>query len=860
MLRRMGGLWPTALLLWCSGAAALGLGEIEVRSRLAQPLSAVIPLSTSSPGELDSLRINLADNTEFARAGIERADYLGTLKFEVKGNQIVVTSKQAAREPFLSLLLDVRWAGGRLLREYTVLLDPPMVASEPAPAPAAAQVPPPAAAPTVAAAPAAAARPAVPVEAVPEPAAAVPAPAEASAAVEMPAATVAPAERPAAPPVRRKDTYGPVKPKETLWSIAYALRPDPAGVTMDQMQVAIYRANPQAFEGGRIGGLMKGARLRIPTEEEIRAVDPAEARSIIAAAKRAPVAVARAPAKPKPADAAKPAAEAASKPEPKPEPISEPVPQAEPAPAAPQAVAAAPATPEPTPAPQPAAVPAEPVPTPAAAPEAAVPPPATEPTAPAEVAAAPEAAPAEAQPAPAEPMYDEEAPAPTPAPAVEPVQTTPLEPATAPPEPAQAEEPGFNLFASPVLPAAGALIVLLAGLLAYRQVKKRGGAEPKEASVEPLEITEAPVLVAVPEPPAEKKSAQQQLEEDTQVTEAAPRTAPAEDDALAATLAPQPEPAGDFEKTMMTEAVPAAPAAAAPEPKVDFDVTAQLAADTVQINLDANDPIAEADFHLAYGLYDEAALLLKQAIQKNPGRPEIKVKLAETYFAAGKADDFLEAAQGLKGQVADGDWQKLAIMGQQLCPDAAVFKDAGGGALGADVDLAFGEPEAPGAASLELPAMDQPAEPAPKQDAALDFKLEELELPKMDAPAAAPSAAPEGALEFNLGDLKLEAPGAPEPAKAKADAVDLSSFDVHADADALAPAADTELKLDLDADVSLEEAPISGDESATKMDLARAYMDMGDNDMARSLLNEVVQQGNPQQKSEAQELIARLPA
>ncbi|MGV2482159.1 UNVERIFIED_CONTAM: tetratricopeptide repeat protein, partial [Salmonella enterica subsp. enterica serovar Weltevreden] len=74
----------------------------------------------------------------------------------------------------------------------------------------------------------------------------------------------------------------------------------------------------------------------------------------------------------------------------------------------------------------------------------------------------------------------------------------------------------------------------------------------------------------------------------------------------------------------------------------------------MQINLDANDPVAEADFHLAYGLYDEAILLLKQAAQKDPGRSELGVKLAETYFAAGRPTEFQETAESLLGRVDEG--------------------------------------------------------------------------------------------------------------------------------------------------------------------------------------------------------------
>ncbi len=290
--------------------------------------------------------------------------------------------------------------------------------------------------------------------------------------------------------------------------------------------------------------------------------------------------------------------------------------------------------------------------------------------------------------------------------------------------------------------------------------------------------------------------------------------------------------------------------------KIDFDVTAQFAAETVQINLDANDPLAEADFHLAYGLYDEAALLLKQAADKNPTRVELRAKLAEVYFAAGKPDEFRKTAEGLKNQVPAAQWSKLAIMGQQLCPDVAAFKDAGGAITTADVDLSFDD----------IPALsDAPASTPKPSDEPLEFKFDELllEAPTASATPAKPSpaAAADDGMEFNLEDLSLNEPAEGE---LKADAVNLDemnldSFDVNTDdaANTLVGEASATVAQTISTEPALD-MPIGGDEVATKLDLARAYMDMGDTDMAKSLLGEVTQQGNSQQKGEAQGLLSRL--
>ncbi|MBN1379639.1 MAG: hypothetical protein JXA04_10430 [Gammaproteobacteria bacterium] len=114
-------------------AHALGLGDIEVYSALNQPLVAEIELSSVRPGETDSMRVKLADEEAFMQAGVERPFYLTKLKFNLAvkpdGTQYInITTTGPIREPFLSFLVDVDWPRGRLVREYTVLLDPPVFA------------------------------------------------------------------------------------------------------------------------------------------------------------------------------------------------------------------------------------------------------------------------------------------------------------------------------------------------------------------------------------------------------------------------------------------------------------------------------------------------------------------------------------------------------------------------------------------------------------------------------------------------------------------------------------------------------------------------------------------------------------
>jgi pilus assembly protein FimV len=811
-----------ALLGWAGLAHALGLGEIEVSSRLNQPLSALIPISAAKPSEIDTLVVELATNEEFERAGLERPEFLSALRFEVKDKAIRVFSKDIAREPFVSFLVSVRWDGGRLLREYTVLLDPPTLAQPkaPVPAPSAAAAiersPPPPPAPEPAATPAA-------------PPAAPPAPSAPKAGVPAPAAA-------ARAPSPAGGTYGPVKPQETLWSIAFSLRPDPA-ITMDQVQVAIYEANPEAFDEGRLNALMKGVVLKIPTAAQMRAVDPAAAKAQVAAA-RSGVAVAR------------PAAPAAPAPAPTPAPP-------------PPAVAEAPVA---TPPPTPDAV----APTPGPEPETAqAPPPAPE--------AAPELAPeaAPATPDPVEPPPAAEAPAEASPPVAEP-----------PPE----EGPGLvaELLEHPLLlPVAGGLLVLLllvAGVKAGRDKFAQwqyARASRKAEQVAPALLTGADDVTQVADSGTEQA-----------FQEVAAEPAPVQQPAFAATQAMPPPVAQTMQQTMqqtLQQTMAQEPPQAQTGPgKVDFDVTGNFASETVQINLDAGDPVSEAEFHRAYGLYDEAALLLKQALEKDPKRTDARVKLAEIYFEASKKAEFVDTAKALKGQLPDAEWQKIALLGTQIAPDNELFAGGSEGA-GGTVDLSFDEPATPvpgpGATTQAAAA---PAQAAPAEDTGmLDFKLEDVQLPETQmapeasaAPAAAAPAA-EGALEFDLGSLTLDSPGeaagseaptqaapaAPPTQAGAADELklDLGDFDLAPaaatpEAPAGQPGTDEVVEIG-SPDLSIEESTAgAGDEASTKLDLARAYMDMGDNDMARSLLNEVTQQGNDQQKKEAQELLKRVPA
>ncbi|HET7267474.1 MAG TPA: FimV/HubP family polar landmark protein [Oleiagrimonas sp.] len=232
-----------ALALASTPALALELGQIQVKSALDRPLVAEIPLQPDHPGEADHVKVILAPDAAFARAGISRDALKVPLSFEVVTNDggqkvIRVTSTQPVREPYLDFLVQVSWPKGKLLREYTVLLDPLSMHSAPGALPA--KAPAPAA----------------------KPAPAAPAPEPASAPAPSPGQTAAPA---ASAPAG-EDVYGPVTYGDTLSHIArtHAI----GGVSYQQMLVALKAANPDAFFRDNVNALKTGAVLRIPTRAQ----------------------------------------------------------------------------------------------------------------------------------------------------------------------------------------------------------------------------------------------------------------------------------------------------------------------------------------------------------------------------------------------------------------------------------------------------------------------------------------------------------------------------------------------------------------------------------------------------------------
>jgi pilus assembly protein FimV len=275
-----------AALLSPLSAWALGLGQIRVLSQRDQPLLAEIPVVSNDPSELEALQARLASPETFARVGLAPpqgivSDLQFAVALDARGRPVIrVTSAQPVAQPLLTFLLEVDWGQGRLVREYSALLDTPQTAAAP--------VQPPIqeagvdAGNTVL-------RPTEPLPPAPQTAAATPAPQpapsdqpdplKAPAPVPVPL-TPDPAEVAAAVPIEvvTSGRIHTVRRGETLGGIAAGLG---GGFSLDQTIVALLRANPEAFIGGNANRLRAGAVLRIPDDTTIAGFNPDEAALVV---------------------------------------------------------------------------------------------------------------------------------------------------------------------------------------------------------------------------------------------------------------------------------------------------------------------------------------------------------------------------------------------------------------------------------------------------------------------------------------------------------------------------------------------------------------------------------------------------
>nr|WP_298145882.1 FimV/HubP family polar landmark protein [uncultured Pseudomonas sp.] len=924
-------------------AHALGLGEVTLKSALNQPLVAEIELLEVRDLATNEVLPNLASPEEFNKAGVDRQFFLNDLKFtpviKPNGKSVIrVTSSKPVREPYVNFLVEVLWPNGRLLREYTLLLDPPLYAPQSVvPAPQA---------PAVASAPRA-------------PAAA-PAPRPAASA-SAPAASASSASS-ALQGSEYKTTAN-----DTLWEIAQRV----GGASVHQTMLAIQDLNPNAFIGGNINRLKNNQVLRLPDEQQIKSRSRSEAIAQVAeqnsawregrgvaastrqldATKRATAGAAPAEAKTK--DSLKLVAADAGKAtkgsdtgaangkaladklavtqesldstrreneelksrmgdlQGQLDKLQRLIQLKDDQMAKLQADLAAPAK---APAATPPAVKATP-------PEVKATPPA-----PAKAAAPAPAAPKAEEPKdfnysedPVEKKPDPAANATTQQPATKPAEVVkPAPVVAAPPKPAAkpkpvvvAEEPVQpsmldDLLANPMLlgvAGGGALLLLLIGLM---MLSRRNAL--KEAEL------------------------QEQL------------AAGGDEDTFAAN---NDMPADSFDSF--------------PDELSDADGGVS----EERLAAQAGDALGEADIYIAYGRFSQAAELLQNAINEEPQRSDLRLKLMEVYAELGDRDGFARqerelteiggvgadiaqlkskypavAASAGAGLAAAADTDMDSFSLDDLTLDDPVPSQPAQAAGAEDLDDAFdlslddleSELERDLQASSDSADMqglsldddlsldfDEPASPAAKTESKeddLDFSLAldeavsespshdddlagfSLDLDEPGKPASPaedefllslddePQAAADDGLadldldvvseetenDFDLPaefDLSAEEQSSQAPAQPSADSFAAQLDEVTAELDQLSagldlPLADERVAEPASASLELGESDddfdfLSGtDETATKLDLARAYIDMGDTEGARDILDEVIAEGSEGQQQEARELIGKL--
>lgn len=274
-------------------ASALSLGRLSVQSALGETLKADIDVTSLTPDEAANLRVKVAPPDAYRIAGVDYNPVLPstsvTLQRRADGTPFLrITSDRPVQEPFVDVILELSWSSGRLLREYTLLFDPPSTAKVPAPttpaaiaaapAPARASRAEPAQAPAMAAADAAS-------RAEARRAAAASAAADAaSKAAARRAAAPAPTPSPAPSSDSAQTAEGSqytVRPGDTLSGIATKLQV--SGVSLDQMLVGLYQGNSQAFAGNNMNRLRAGAVLNVPSQDKLASIDERQARRTILA-------------------------------------------------------------------------------------------------------------------------------------------------------------------------------------------------------------------------------------------------------------------------------------------------------------------------------------------------------------------------------------------------------------------------------------------------------------------------------------------------------------------------------------------------------------------------------------------------
>jgi pilus assembly protein FimV len=840
-----------ALLLGASMAHAAGLGKLTVNSSLGQILNAEIDLVSLQPGELDALSARVAPAEAFRDARIEFSNSLRLLRFAIDKRAngqpyIKISSVAPINEPFVDMLIEVSWPAGRIQREYPILLDPPGYSSRSSP-------------PTVAAAPATS-RPA---DSPPASAPAASSPPAASTGTApstgTPSATAELASTPAAAPrdapAPGADTYGPVERGDTLNKIASQVKP--SNVSLEQMLVALYRENQSAFVNNNMNRLKTGQILKVPSAPDIEKIAVKEAnqeyRTHVADwnAYRGQLAggVASIPARAEPSNVAagRVASAAVTPPAPPAAETKDVLKLSKSDVGAGKAGAAKGASGQErlnalqeeltakdkalresqsrvtdlekqirdmqrlldlkagAPAKTDSKVAVAPPPAKVEPPKAVEPPKvAAAPPTPAKVEPSKPVEPAKVEPAkPPEPPKVAEAPKPAPPKVAE---AKPAPPKAAAPKkgPAPPPEKGMvdELMDNPAWLMGGLGVLAAIGIGAFLFVRRRkAGAEAGPSS----SMTSAFPSDLKPSSTAGKAG-------------------------------------GGLVDTGNSSFL------------TDFDKTGPGTIDTDEV-----DPVAEAEVYIAYGRDAQAEEILKEAMARDKGRHEIALKLLEIYHARKSATAFETVAKELRSAVGESSplWTKAAAMGAQIDPtnplyaagasSAGSYTPSAAAAAKPDVDFGIDESATP---SQPAPDFDLDVDPTrsrspestgsqPAATSGMDF---DIHAPSESAPAAeAPKQETPPSFDFDLSGLDF--PGS----KPAATAGDMETTNTPA------PMADLSL------DMPSGGGGGGGSEAVgTKLELAKAYLEIGDKDGAREILQEVAKEGSPSQKEEAEKLISSL--
>lgn len=806
-MRKLMGEYGIAALLAVAGilspgaALALGLGQIQCNTRIGQPLSARIPILAADRNSLQGLTVGLAEPDAYRQAGLGEPDFLFRLKFQVEqgdnGPYVLITSEQPVRLPFLNLLVHASWPSGEVTRKYTVLLNPPIFAAATSAAPV-----------SVPAAPAARPAPRQPVR-------------------QPPIRRQATPPAPAAP-----QTYGPVRHGETLWHIASGLAARD-GVGVNRMMIALYRANPGAFFGN-INRLEAGAVLRVPARRRIEAIARGEATREVASqnrewrAARATPGLASSP-RPTVAASAKTAGQTGE--------------VVLTAPAVTGAKANAAAAGAATAAGAAAGIAAGSAvssggksagTTAPAAPVSAGGPVKVHSKEMAKLAAAP-------------PVKKKKPPASPAANAFNSVNAANT----------GTEETSKSVFWNWITTPKGwiviAAILILFALLLFLLVRRarggRRGAGPDGAGPPTSPRDRAAIENAAAVAGASSSAFDGgEAEADAVVAES-----DAQEEDAGADIASY---AGGMQQPLAEEEASAGEAAA------EFE---SAEADEMA------DVFAAADFYAGHGDHGGAADVLRTALADNPGRQDVRRRLLEELFAAGYAQGFRdEAARFRESAPAESDWRSVAAMGRQLLPGDELFADSDAQAPpeAAEAEL----PEALEITELEL-ELDKFSGMEAEHDLQDDFERTLGELSTMietyvpgseDGPVALQLPPGEGGTATPAEEEPMAANEEPplelEPEEGTAAREEMEETESTEEAEPT-PASEPEMETGISLtapEEAAEEGATRDDISGTRLDLARAYLDMGDRESARDVLEEVLDEGDEAQREEARRLLESL--